>query len=52
MSKCYQNWQRLPNSRMDRQHRTQQFLRKKDQADAVSRKLNCQKKEMEAESNG
>ena len=29
MSKCYPNWQRIPNSRMDRQHRPKQFFRQK-----------------------
>ena len=30
MSKCYPNWQRLPNSQMDRQHRPKTFFRGKD----------------------
>lgn len=34
MSKAMCNWQRLPNSRMDRQHRPKQFLRQKYIADS------------------
>ena len=36
MSKCYPNWQRLPNSRMDRQYRPKQFFRQKDRVETAA----------------
>ena len=37
MSKCYPNWQRLPNSRRDRQNRPRQFLRQKNRVEDTER---------------
>ena len=55
MSKCYPNWQRLPNSRMDRQHRPQQFFRQKgrvENSDRLEEKLwKKMKKEIEGRLN-
>ena len=56
MSKCPPNWQRLPNSRMDRQHRPKAFFRQKwttEDPDRMNDKLwKKMKKEKEAYQNG
>ena len=56
MSKAMTNWQRLPNSRMDRQHRPKAFFRQKwmaEDPDRMNDKLwKKMKKEKEAFQNG
>lgn len=39
MSKAMTNWQRLPNSRMDRQHRPRAYLAAKARTDAHALKI-------------